>query len=87
MAGQIPGVGPRLAEVVVAVIDEPRRFRNAKPVGAYAGLVPRQVESGTMSRQGKITGHGNKLLRALLVIGWAMLRDGTMWRDPTPKVA
>lgn len=120
----IPGVGPRLAEVVVAVIDDPKRFRSAKQVGAYAGLVPRQYESGTMSRQGRITGRGNKLLRALLVevswlmrrynphlraifdrvcresktrrkiavvatarrlliICWAMLRDGTHWKQPT----
>lgn len=124
----IPGVGPRLSEVMVAVIDNPRRFKNGKQVGAYAGLVPRQIESGTISRQGKITGRGNKLLRALLVevswlmrrynphlravfenvcrgsktrrkvaavatarrlliICWAMLRDGTTWRDPTPDAA
>lgn len=119
----IPGVGPRLSELVVAVIDDPNRFKNAKQVGAYAGLVPRQYESGTMSRQGRITGRGNPLLRALLVevawlmrrynprlrsifervcgpskarrkiaavatarrllvICWAMLRDGTSWREP-----
>ena len=119
----IPGVGPRLSELVVAVIDDPKRFDNAKQVGAYAGLVPRQYESGTMSRQGRITGRGNPLLRALLVevawlmrrynpalasifervcgqskarrkiaavatarrllvICWAMLRDGTEWREP-----
>ena len=124
----IPGVGPRLSEVMVAVIDNPRRFKNAKQVGAYAGLVPRLIESGTMSRHGKITGRGNKLLRALLVevswlmrrynphlraifenvcrgsktrrkiaavavarrlliICWAMLRDGTTWRDPTASTA
>lgn len=121
----IPGVGPRLAEVVVATIDDPGRFKNAKQVGAYAGLVPRQYESGTMQRSGRITGRGNSLLRALLVevswlmrrynphlraifdhvcrgsrtrrkiavvatarrlliICWAMLRDGSRWRDPTP---
>lgn len=120
----IPGVGPRLAEVVVAVIDDPHRFKNAKQVGAYAGLTPKQYESGTMQRSGRITGQGNKLLRALLVevswlmrryngyfsdvfdrvcrgcktrrkiaviavarrlliCCWAMLRDGTRWRDPT----
>jgi len=120
----IPGVGPRLAEVVVATIDDPHRFKNGKQVGSYAGLTPRQYESGTMSRQGKISGQGNKLLRALLVevswlmrryngylrgvfdrvcrgsktrrkiavvatarrllvICWAMLRDGTCWREPT----
>lgn len=124
----IPGVGPRLSEVMVAVIDNPHRFKNAKQVGAYAGLVPRLIESGTMSRHGKITGRGNKLLRALLVevswlmrrynphlraifdnvcrgsktrrkiaavavarrllvICWAMLRDGTTWRDPTASTA
>ncbi len=125
----IPGVGPRLAEVVVAVIDDPKRFKNGKQVGAYAGLVPKQYESGTMQRQGRITGQGNKLLRALLVevswlmrrynghfrgvfdhvcrgsktrrkiavvavarrlliCCWAMLRDGTRWRDPlTHQVA
>ncbi len=71
----IPGVGPRLAEVVVATIDDPKRFKNAKQVGAYAGLVPRQYESGTMSRSGRITGRGNKLLRALLVeVSWLMRR-------------
>lgn len=48
----IPGVGPRLAEVV-----------------------PKQYESGTMKRQGRITGQGNKLLRALLVeVAWLMRR-------------
>jgi len=121
----IPGVGPRLAEVVVATIDDPHRFANAKQVGAYAGLVPRQYESGTMTRTGGITGRGNKLLRALLVevswlmrrynphlraifdhvcrgsktrrkiaviatarrlliICWAMLRDGTNWNPQEP---
>jgi transposase len=119
----IPGVGPRLSEVVVAMIDDPKRFKNAKQVGAYAGLTPTQFESGTMSRQGGISKRGNQLLRALLVevswlmrrynehmssifdqvcrgsktrrkiavvatarrllvICWAMLRDGTPWREP-----
>ncbi len=119
----IPGVGPRLAEMVVATIDDPHRFRNGKQVGAYVGLTPRQYDSGTMKRQGRISGQGNKLLRALLVevswlmrrhngylrdafdrvcrgsktrrkiaavatarklmvICWAMLRDGTTWREP-----
>jgi hypothetical protein len=71
----IPGVGPRLAEVIVAVIDDPNRFKNAKQVGAYAGLTPTQFESGTMSRQGGISGRGNKLLRALLVqVSWLARR-------------
>jgi transposase len=37
----IGGVGPRLAETVVAFIDDPRRFENGKQVGSYAGLTPK----------------------------------------------
>jgi transposase len=61
----IPGVGPRLAELVVAVIDDPHRFQNAKQLGAYAGLVPKQYESGTMSCQGRITCHDAIARRAI----------------------
>lgn len=77
----IPGVGPRLAELVVAILDDPHRFDNAKQVGAYAGLVPKQFESGTMARHGRITCRGNALLRAILVeIGWLMRRYNS-WFD------
>lgn len=74
--GTIPGVGPRLAEIVVATLDDPHRFKSRREVAAYAGLVPRQFESGTMSRQGRITGAGQKLLRALLVeVSWMMKQN------------
>ena len=57
----IPGVGPRLAETVVAFLDEPGRFSTGKQVGCYAGLTPKQYQSGSMDRQGRISGQGNKL--------------------------
>ncbi len=41
----IPGVGPRLAEAMVALIDDPHRFKRGRDVGAYLGLVPRQYQS------------------------------------------
>lgn len=83
----IPGVGPRLAELVVAVIDDPHRFRNAKQLGAYAGLVPKQYESGTMSRQGRITCRGNALLRAILVeVGWLMRRYNSWFEEIFDRV-
>lgn len=67
----IPGVGPRLAEVIVSVIDDPRRFSNGREVGAYAGLTPRRFQSGEMERQGRISAAGNGVLRALLVeVAW-----------------
>jgi len=118
----IDGVGPRLAEIVVALIDDPRRFRNRKQVGCYGGLTPRKMQSGAMDRTGRISKHGDELLRSLLVevawisrqynpwlreiyervmrgspsrkkiaivavarrlliVCWAMLRDGTQWRQ------
>lgn len=83
----IPGVGPRLAETVVAVLDDPKRFKNAKQVGAYAGLVPRQIESGMMKRTGRITGRGHKLLRALLVeVGWLMRRYNGVLRETFDRI-
>lgn len=119
----IPGVGPRLAEAMVALIDDPHRFKRGRDVGAYLGLVPRQYQSGEMNRLCRITKRGSKMLRSLLVevswmslrynpqlrslyermnrgsktrkkiaivavarhlavYCWAMMRDGTTWRQP-----
>ena len=55
MLRSIPGVGARTAEAVVALIDDPHRFRNAKAVGRYFGLVPSQDQSGDRNRLGHIT--------------------------------
>jgi transposase len=78
----IPGVGPRLAETVVAFLDDPKRFENSKQVGCYVGLTPRQYQSGQTEHQGKISGQGNKLLRNLLVeICWVSLRYNAWARD------
>src|SRR5918911_3459812 len=54
----IPGVGSRTAEAVAAFIDDPQRFRHAKAVGRYFGLVPCQDQSGARSRLGHITPEG-----------------------------
>jgi transposase len=71
----IPGVGPRLAELVVAVIGDPNRFENAGQVGSYGGLVPRRYQSGQMDRSGRISKAGCGKLRKLLTeIAWGMLR-------------
>jgi transposase len=71
----IPGVGSRTAEVIVAYLGEPKRFPTAKQVSAYAGLVPRQYQSGESDHRGRITRRGPALLRKLLVeCAWVMLR-------------
>jgi transposase len=71
----IPGVGRRTAEVIVAILDDPHRFQNARQVSAYVGLVPDQRQSGQTNRLGRITRRGSELLRSALVeAAWAMLR-------------
>lgn len=71
----IPGVGPRTAEAVAAHLGDPHRFASAKQVGAYAGLVPRQYQSGVTDRKGRITRRGPGVLRTLLVeCAWCLLR-------------
>jgi transposase len=71
----IPGVGRCTAEVVVAYLDNPQRFENGRQVSAYAGLVPKQFQSGETDRQGRISRRGPSLLRKMLVeAGWVLLR-------------
>jgi transposase len=62
----IPGVGSRTAEAVAAFVDDPQRFRNAKAVGRYFGLVPCQDQSGDRNRLGHITREGTPVVRQLL---------------------
>jgi transposase len=71
----IPGVGRRIAEVVVNYLPDPHRFRRAAEVSAYAGFVPRQYQSGEQDRRGRISKRGPALLRKMLVEGaWGLLR-------------
>jgi len=81
----VKGVGPRVAEAVVLYLDEPTRFKNANAVAGYAGLVPKQIESGTMSRHGHITRRGPSLLRSMLTeAAWMVWRHNAwakLWVD------
>lgn len=63
----IPGVGRKTAEVLVATIDDPHRFRSGRQLSSYLGLVPKQYQSGLMDRNGRITKRGNRLTRTMLV--------------------
>jgi transposase len=64
---QITGVGPVVALSFVLTIDDPKRFRSARDVGAYLGLVPRKRSSGKCDPQMHITKAGDRDMRRLLV--------------------
>jgi transposase len=79
----MPQVGPRVAELVVTTLDDAKRFKTAGQVSAYAGLVPKQYQSGQMNRLGRITGQGPGLLRRVLVqAAWGLARrEGTRGKE------
>jgi transposase len=77
----IPGVGVRTAEAVAAFVDDPQRFRDAKAVGRYFGLVPCQDQSGDKNRLGHITREGAPVVRQLVAeAAWQAQR-----RSPTVR--
>lgn len=65
----MPGVGPHTALAFVATIDDPRRFKTSRQVGAYLGLTPRTYQSGEIDRKGRISKRGDDLLRTSLFEG------------------
>lgn len=64
---QVPGVGTLTAQCFLLTIEDPARFPNARAVGSYVGLRPRQADSGSLSPQLRITKAGDEQVRWLLV--------------------
>jgi transposase len=84
----IPGVGPRLSEAIVALLDRPERFQKAREVSAYIGMVPKELDSGETERRGSITKHGSRLVRSLLVeVAWAGLRYNPWVRQTYQRIS
>ena len=74
--GRSPASGRGTAEVVVAYLDDAEPVRDGRQVSAYAGLVPRQFQSGRDGPPGPDhAAAGRALLRKVLVeAAWLMLR-------------
>lgn len=84
----IPGVGPRLSEAIVALLDDPGRFRKASEVSAYIGMVPKELDSGETQRRGRITRQGSRLVRSLLVeVAWSGLRYNSWVRQTYHRIS
>ena len=63
----IPGINLYSASVILSEIDDVTRFPTKEKLAAYAGLVPRQDQSGNRDIKGHITKHGSSMLRFILV--------------------
>jgi transposase len=76
-----PGVGMVTAEVVISELGDVKRFRNAKTVCAYAGMVPRVRQTGgKKSKDLQITKEGSGLLRwALVETAWRVVNQSPRW--------
>jgi transposase len=64
---QPKGVGPLTAIAFVRAVEDPRRFKHSRQVGAFFGLVPKLDESSDSSPQLRITKAGDALVRKYLV--------------------
>jgi transposase len=64
---QVPGVGAITSLAFVLTLEDPKRFRSSRAVGAYLGLRPRRRDSGERTPQLRITKAGDVFLRRLLV--------------------
>jgi transposase len=62
----VPGVGPVTALSFMATIEDPRRFRRSRDVGAYLGLTPRRYQSGERDVSGGISRQGDAMTRHYL---------------------
>ena len=62
-----PGVGPVTALATVLTLGPVERFRSARQVASYMGLIPREHSSGGRQQFGRISKQGNPFLRFLLV--------------------
>ncbi|MBI5434334.1 MAG: IS110 family transposase [Planctomycetes bacterium] len=67
LLSQVKGVGPLTSLYFVLVIADPERFKRARDVGAYFGLVPRRDQSGGRDPELRISKTGDRMGRTLLV--------------------
>ena len=62
----VPGVGALISLTFVAAIDDPRRFRSSRTVGAHLGLTQRKYQSGETDVTGRISKCGDREVRNAL---------------------
>ena len=69
----VPGVGHLNALAFVAAIGDTKSFPSGRTAAAWIGLTPRRYQSGEINMQGRISRHGDKLLRSYLYEAAALI--------------
>jgi transposase len=64
---QITGVGPLTSLCFALVVEDPKRFKTRRSVGAYMGLVPDLDDSGDHESELRISKAGDEMCRRYLV--------------------
>jgi len=78
----IPGIGNHSGLMLVAELGDITRFKSARHVAGYLGLVPRLYASADTTRLGRITKQGPGHLRRILVQdAWVAVRDSEAFRQ------
>jgi len=85
---QASGIGYYTAFAILAAIGQIQRFPSPDKLTAYAGLVPRQYQSGQHAFNGHITKTGSPLLRWLMVeTAHVAVRWDPHWRQLYQRIA
>ncbi len=74
----IPGVGPICAVSFYTALEDPWRFDPVVAVGAYLGLTPRVLQSGSSLMHRRISKMGSNLTRSHLVNSATVMMRGKM---------
>lgn len=78
----IPGIGNLSGLMLVAELGDITRFKSARHVAGYLGLVPRLYASADTTRMGRITKQGPGDLRRILVQdAWVAVRKSKAFRQ------
>src|SRR5437868_10540972 len=70
----VPGIGPLISTAIVAAIGTGDPFSKGGDLGAWLGLVPKQMSTGDRTILRQISRRGNRYLRTLFVqAAWVVL--------------
>lgn len=82
----IPGIGEKLATVIIAEIGDFRQFKEARQLMAFAGLDPGIFNSGELTATStRITKRGSKRFRRALYLA-VTVWDSRKGKSQTPNI-